>query len=234
MGLDIDALIANSDSKVIITMPAKGISVSGFVTEELSGSGQANYSDLFETSSQESLSKSLTQLGVLASAGAAKFFDKQISFSQVQLVTREQTVAMYTGSSKPTFTIPLIFVALKPEPKQNPAIRVKRLLSAVYPGLRDVGAGVKFLSAPMNYKPAFKGNTATGTVSLAIGKWFLAMNMLITGVSYSFSKELTSLGFPLYGKVSVTFESYRVMTDKEVSGFFIDTQDTGVGIKSLP
>lgn len=232
MGLDIDQLISNTNSKVIICLPSEGFSVTGFVTEELSGSGQANYSDLFETGGAESLSKSLTQAGTLISAlGIDKMFGKDMSFPQIQLVTTQQTVAMYTGSSKPSFTIPMVFVALKPEINQNPEIRVKQLLRATHPGQKEVGdTGIKFLKAPLGYFPSFKNGTARGTVSFSIGTWFRAMNMLITNVSYSFSKEITSLGFPLYAKVSIVFESYRILTAHEVSNFFINTPDNGVGI----
>ena len=122
------------------------------------------------------------------------------------------------------------------KPTLQAMLRIRRsasgstLLNTIHPtttGSIKVGKTTLsgLLKAPLGYgvSRADKNSGATGTVTLEVGNWFRATSMVVSSVSYTLSKEITSGGFPLYANVKVAFESYRVRTASEVQNFFRNT-----------
>lgn len=96
--------------------------------------------------------------------------------------------------------------------------KMKRIKSGVYP-TRD-GA---FFTAPLGYK--FKGKNsrnASGTLTLQIGTWFRAPDLVMVSESTTFSKEVNSKGTPISIKMSITFQPFKAITYDEFLDYFRD------------
>ena len=61
-----------------------------------------------------------------------------------------------------------------------------------------------------------------GYMDVAIGKWFKATKQILLSVDFEFSSEVISSGRPLYATGKITFEPFRLISNKEYQGYFIN------------
>lgn len=242
--LELETLKGNPNAQAIFALPGSR-GVSGIVQSDITINGQAMFHNPFEIG--EDLSKKLTTTiaGLAGIAKRAGVYSKEIPSLLFQNVN--QSAVVYVGSAKPKFSVDMTFVATQPgEDVRDP---VARLLKAVYPTKHKGG----ILKTPFNYSP-FAGSskgwpTPRNTVSVQIGRWFLATKQVITDVSATFSKEVTQLKKltlaeaqegkessnypPLFVTVKVDFEPFRAITYGEVLGYMRVTQSRYKGSTSF-
>jgi len=137
--------------------------------------------------------------------------------SQAFVGNPEVTTAFWQGPSRPTFDITLLFIALK----KNQDVRndVLRLMRCVYPEQWRAGGwlGVAWV-APLGYT----GIAEQGTVTLQIGRWFRATNLLVSKADASFSRvTITGIGTPLCATVSLSLTPHQVIDINTLKGYFI-------------
>lgn len=207
---DLDKISNDPNFQVRLTAESGGSgSIVGFITDDMEVSGEASFNTPFETT----MDKQSTQLNVITTAANSWF---GLKMPQMQLKSRAQTVNMWVSSKRPSWTFTFIYVALREG--ESVINNVKFLIGACYP---EVGSSMRSLmSAPNNYAVDL-GGSPSGTFLLEYSSWFKAPELVLTNASASMSKEITPDGEPLYAKVSVTLEPYKMISSEDFRGYFI-------------
>lgn len=218
--LELSQLTRNPDATVIIVIPGYG-SIVSWIEEGLSFSGGNEYSEPLSGAAQKTFSETVST-GISISNS---LLNKNIA--QVQLKNIDQTIYSWTGSIRPSFTLPLTFVSTDDRYDCRPQIAV--LLQCVYPSgqtllkIPGTSKSLKVMRAPLSYSAS--RNSAQGTVTLKIGSWFSAPNLIVRKVdSIKFSKEIIKpdgelIGRPLYATASITLEPYRMPLASQMAGY---------------
>lgn len=222
--LDLDILMGEkSPYKVIITSPAAGWkTISGILQSELAITAGADYNTPWAMQGkQEALNTMMNQ--------ASSFLNSTVgtSLSQVSLQSLSQTVAFWTGSNKPAFSISLLLLALRSG--QNVLDPVKQLLGTVLP-TQVGGDTLGVLKAPMDYKPVAGHTRAEGALDFHIGGWFRATSCVVRSINVTFSKELVVDNSPLSAAVTIEFEPWKMPLASggySILDFFTDFGKTG-------
>lgn len=213
--IDLDLLRTNTAAKIVISGPMG--TVEGFITDEIALDAAAEHNAPLYSAAQEHLSQAYDRLK--AGFGAAGGGGVLPNISPVAL---EQSVASWTGTSKPSFNLKMVFVAMHSGLDGNAPDDVRqsvmKLYRTVYPTGVSVGKAT-FLKAPLDYAP--QGDRARGTITVAVGKWFRATGQIMKNVSFSFSKQSVQNGTPLYAHGSITFEPFRAVTIADISGYIL-------------
>jgi hypothetical protein len=165
--------------------------------------------------------KNLGQTVASAGMGANKF------------LTQIGSQLTWQGSKSSALNLETTFVCLKAgDPKEDVTERVNTLMRAVYPELNESSNGI-FFKPPMGYSTKVvngKSNsplsgrsvaTNSGKVSLTIGNWFHAPQLVIEDVQFSYSREMNRLGKPVYAIGSVALRPYRTVTYEEFRKWFL-------------
>jgi len=201
-GIDL-GVIANNPA-TLTSIVGSGIRVYGWIMEDFAIGGSNTWDSLYDLSALEGVNKSYQQV-VQASSGEAE---------NVMMKSIGDTVAYWGGSSTPEFSLPMMFVALNTG--VDVRVFVKDLLKGVYP----TNAEGK-ITVPLGFNSPKSGEKAElkGTVTVQIGKWFKAPGQVLTNANFSFSKEVTPTGTPLYALGSIGFRPYRMITAKEIGSY---------------
>lgn len=211
MSLFIDELRSNVNARILIASDKWG--VEAFVTQGFSVGGGNEFNSLFELAAQESLNNLLSKIGFVVGQ-----FNKKMGgiIAQTRLKDLRNTTASWISSAKPSFSLALLFVAT--DPSHDVRDNVAKLLECVYP-VAGNGFTVK---PPLGYTGLDSGgNSAEGTISLEIGKWFRAMKLVMKSCNFEFSKAVIGSGVPLYAHGTVELEAYRQVTAKDMNNWFI-------------
>lgn len=212
--LDIDKLSANPHARVFVNFNEGG-TVTAFVTEDQAFNFGNNFDAPFESLGQglsDIASKFTTGAGALADMTPGKVSS---ALSQYGIKSVLQTVNAYTGSERFSFTLRLVFVAIR----RNDNVREKIVpfLKATNPTYQGF-----LVKAPLGYNA--NGMTAHGTAAIEIGQWFSTPPFFVVkSFQPTFSRAVTHAGHPLYCVANVTFESYRMLSVDEVMQFFSPT-----------
>lgn len=132
-----------------------------------------------------------------------------------------QTVSQWTGSTRPTFQVPLSLVAY------DPSIDIVGIASDLVAACAfEFGPG-GILKAPGGYgvrkaTADFGINSFDGTWTLQIGRWFRATGLVLVSCAPRFSKEThRGSGKPIFANLTLTFTP-AILPDKNmVKGWFI-------------
>lgn len=223
-------IIPPEDSGVI---PSKFKIISGFLTNNLSFSGQNTWEGLhsgFQWMKDQSDNVSKVQ-PVLAQAGVSD--GKTYTIGGIT-----ETIARWQSAMKPTFAFNVMFIRLNPS--DDIITPVKILLKGCLP-MDSSGEGIAkgTMIAPYGYETGFSGsaddsgssdsandvghyeaNTTKGTWNVFVGKWFKAPKLVLDSVNVNFSQQCTPDGLPLYAECQLVFETWRLLKAGELDGFF--------------
>lgn len=207
----IDVLKSNPDSKVIIGMP-NNVAVLGFTR----GPFAINAGNEWNTPSQGAGQQSLSNVINGIKGFLNNWFEEKAIQERIQ--HPGQTIKSWTGSNRPVFEVPLMFVRVRLT--DDVEAETLKLYKGVF-GTSVGGGALSRFRAPLNYAPTFSGTVAaSGTVSLAIGKWFLAHGLVINTVNFNFADTPTDGGKPLWAEGSVSLEPFRAITYNEFRNYF--------------
>jgi len=226
----IDTLTSNSNSRVVIALPLPAESTTGHPS---GGSGRAdsftsvigytkgdfafNLANEFNNPEINSGQQNLTNMVNGVTQFLNQWFNTQRAQERIQ--HPGQTINSWIGSSRPVFSVPLMFVAIRPGDDVRDS--VKALARAVSPTI--VGSGyTQRYRAPLGYAPTFGRSeiSARGTIALEIGRWFRANQLVMRESNFSFSTITTPAGLPLWAEGSVTLEPFQAVTIDDVMGYF--------------
>lgn len=207
----IDVLKSNPDSKVIIAMP-NNVAVVGFTRGPFALNAGNEWNTPSLSAGQQALSGAINEI--------KGFMNTWFSTEAIQerIQHPAQTIKSWTGSNRPVFEVPLMFVRVRLT--DDVEAETLKLYKGVFG--TSVGGGVTArFRAPLNYAPsksATKG--ASGTVILKIGRWFSASNLIINTVNFNFADAPTDGGKPLWAEGSVSLEPFRAITYNEFRNYF--------------
>lgn len=216
--LAIDILKANEDSKVIIALPGDQEnppqSVIGFTRSPFA----INAGNEWNTPDQGAGQASLTN----AINGVQGFLNTWFNTEAVQQRIQHpgQTIKSWTGSNRPVFELPLMFVRVRLS--DDVEAETLKLYRAAFGQASGGGLTARF-RAPLDYAPAFGRAEAAGTVTMRIGRWFSASNLVVNTVNFSFSEIPTEGGKPLWAEGSINLEPFRAITFQEFRNYFVAT-----------
>lgn len=193
----------NNIANAQIQIAGGGIKVDGFVSSDISIGGGNSFNNPLESMAQQSLSETLQGLQSVASK-----FGYTGNFT---LRSLEQSVLTWTGADIPNFTLRVVFIAIR----EGDDVRKKalELYKTVYPTSKTAGAAT-LIVPPLQYLPS--GLNARGVFTVKVGKWFKAYNQVMQNVSFSFSKEVTSNGSPVYCEGEISFRPFRTVTSDTI------------------
>ncbi len=199
--LDIDNIRNNENLKIIIA--GSNIGISGFVIQEtFKIRGDAVYEALFEQGAVEGI----PWLGKVA--------EKMKKFGGITLKNKNETTLAWMQSKKPQFTLDLIFVATESSgPNSDPRKNMIKLLEGTFP---TEGGGGTVMHPPWGYKKT----SDSGKITVTIGKWFKAVNQVLTSVDFDISTQVVKNGVPLYCQGSISFEPYQDIFATEIASYF--------------
>lgn len=133
----------------------------------------------------------------------------------VSNVIEAETRKVWGSSGAPQFSIDLLFYNSNAEDKDGLLEIYKRIKSGSLPSKNGV-----FFNAPLGYRFKSKnGLGADGTISLSIGKWFLATGLVMISENFTFANKMNSKGHPIYATAQMTFEPYKQITLEEFKGY---------------
>ena len=218
----IDELQADPNSQFQVMLPASrgfaAATIKGFLTSSFSLGGASEYTAPDMLSLQGGLQQAFAAARDI-SAILTEIFGWDLAMRQKLLQSVSQTVQNYSGSVRPVFQVPMVFISVRPDASNSPLKNVLRLQRGVYPESVDFGG----IAAPLGYttfpfttendkrQTTFGGVRALGTVELKVGQWFDCPDLLIRDVNFQMSAEVSSLSEPLYAEGHVTFELFKVV-----------------------
>lgn len=130
----------------------------------------------------------------------------------------EQYIELWKGPSKPNFAIDLVLLNYRKDSDVRNDLLT--LYSSVLPGGSTLKAGT-ILAAPLGYK----ASGSKGTVTVEIGTWFRATDLVVETVTSTFSKEVVKdasgkYSTPLYATANISFRPRKAITFEEFKKYF--------------
>ncbi len=246
---NIDALRQNEHSRTTVVLPIgttklgiRGTSVSkgnlvresrnntavtGFVTEGFALTGGSDWNSPFESSAIKSLNEKINMAAVGGKqlGGLIPGLDKVLgSVGHISLQEQGMTTLMWLGPQRPSFTLAMTFIAIRPEDDVRNPVRV--LMRTVFPSIKrrtaEEDPRLKRFAPPLGYTINSNG-VARGTVTLAIGTWLRITHLVVRDVNAVFSKETVKINdttsAPLYANVTIQFAPYKQPTDRDIDKY---------------
>jgi len=223
MNSNIADLKNSKDFLVHIVIPgtAGARVLEGFITNELSFSGNAQYDgrSIAGSDALTSLLASGTSIwNALSDYLASKGSTQTKRIANQKAGGGATTVIQWTDSGYFSFTVEMLMISYQPE--HDVREMVAPMWGALYPetvpeGLADL------IDAPMGYATSPTSAKSTNTISVTVGEYFTANSLVMTEGSVSYSKELVENGSPLFAAVSCTFQATRMLSAAEVQRFFV-------------
>ncbi|QJT71154.1 hypothetical protein GR11A_00117 [Vibrio phage vB_VcorM_GR11A] len=198
--------------KQVILAHSSGFTVTGFLEEDFdpAGGAQVEYSNPFEdylTDKSEKLNQGTAVFNSLFGA----------NIEQTQLKSRLNSISLWTGTSRPTFDIPITLIRHRTADQPITAI-TSELQSYLFP-IADGGLE-STLAAPGGYK-IIEGGKASGTWTLSIGNWFRATGLILRAAPFPHSQVITVDDTPMFAKGRVTLEPYRMISSAEFRQYIL-------------
>lgn len=207
--LDIAKLYSNPSATISIVHPGNQKTTVGLIEADFG----FNISSVFNSEDQMNANPVGNVLNAAANTTGIG--------AQSVVANIRQTVSQWTGSTRPTFSVPITVIAYDPSIK--PLDIASEFLSSV---AFEFGPG-GILKAPNGYgvrklTTDFGVQSFDGTWSLRIGRWFRAIGLVLVDVSATFSKETAQAhNQPMVASINLTF-SPAILPDKAmVKSWFI-------------
>jgi hypothetical protein len=109
------------------------------------------------------------------------------------------------------------------------------LQQAMYPTIPKISNFETKMIAPLGYTAGSIGTKAgvIGAIALKIGQWFEIpiRLMLVSNADFTFSKEVTGNGTPLYAQGQITLVASRAISSEEMNQFLSRNQGSSSFIK---
>jgi hypothetical protein len=193
--------------------------VLGYITAPLSFNSTADFGAI----GQQSYENVLTQFSASVTSILNRFMKGKRRIDYIRGI--QNTVLTWSGTENFAFDIQMLFVATK----ETDDIRkpVTDMMVACVPDFNEEELVTFLVKAPNDYS-ATNLKDAFGVVSVNIGTWFRSgKKFVITSVSPTFSKEvIASSGLPIYAEMGVRFQSFRVLSPREIRGMFTARRGT--------
>jgi hypothetical protein len=175
----------------------------GFVTSNITIGGSNCFQSPFDTALMSALTLVANGGGILSN----ELLGTKIA--QIRLSTQTMTRQVWTKSESPIFRATMVFLAIKEA--DDVRTPVKAILSSVFP---EFDNSSPIMKAPLGYD-----GVGAGLLTVVIGKWFQAPNMIMRSANFSFSKEIIASGAPLYAEGNIEFIPYDMTSGSTIAGY---------------
>lgn len=213
MALNYDLEQANDNYKFVIA--SDKWSVTGVMSNEMPIAGGNDF---------QSAKDVLDSLPIVGKALAIKdSFGNVFKLSGRSAITDFESRLVWNSSQKPQFALEYKFynasTAISTSAR-GAMTQAKQLQATVLPtkGAPAIGRKGTFFRAPLGYK--FLTNKVSGVLSLQIGAWFRATNLLATSTNFTPSIQVMQNGQPLFVTGSITLEPFQAITYEEFLAYF--------------
>lgn len=226
-------------------------SLTGFM---LSGFGwQLNneFEDLLPaTSDQKNLTKMLqggSELFSMAPSEVMHEDNLMLTGANKAVMSLQQTMSIWVGSKKPTFSLSLMFFDSMGEATTDVTKAAQIIEYAMTPYINTIslGEGLNFLmQAPGGYRalarnPNNKGNcnrtysvSAENTMEVIIGQYVYFPEVICTGVNMEFSQIILNNGKPQWLKATFSFSMWRQQVLEDIPSRYAGTPVVSHGMNS--
>ncbi len=201
-----------NDYKVTIRNSKTGEVLEGLIdNEEISYSAGANIGESTLAGLSEGFSK-----GVIKGVVSKALGDLGKNIVSDNFKTVLSTFKGYEDSKPSTFSVSL---HLFPNKFNNPSYKemVEILGRMTQPNTEDGKFIRSYLYSPEDTKKLAKGEDPfeDQLIHVMIGNWFFAKGLFMTSGPITMSKYVDTSGKPIYSKVDLDFESYKVLNARE-------------------
>lgn len=222
MGLFIDEIVEHTDAKVIVSgLSDGGGPITGFAVDEFAIAGSAAYGSPFQNSMSQGVNDVANKVTTSVNAFAG-VFGQSGPLPQIQMKNIVGSVVNWQSSPNLGLDVNFYFVAIRSggsDQYSDVRLPARRLVAATFPTIEGDKKFLSLLIPPNKYK-AGNINNVEGTLSLKIGKWFYAPKMFVLeAANFSFAKETTPDGLPLFARGSIRLQSYRILGADEIEQF---------------
>lgn len=215
MALFIDTLRQSENAQITIDATGSGGAlIKGFIMQDFTFGGRNSFN-----SAMEAILGGAITTGISKGNGAMNTGIGLNNLAGGQSVSRTlsggDSVSAWVASDRPSFTIPLLFLAINAG--DDPRLIARQLLQFVYP----TGDPNGILYAPLGYVADFYARGA-GCVAVRIGRWFQTPRLFIVkSVELTISQRTDPNGVPLYVGAVIQFEAQKTMIYEEVAAMFL-------------
>lgn len=139
--------------------------------------------------------------------------------TDISIQTAYQSTLAWTGSERPQVPLSMIVVALTPD--DDVTAMCKPLMRLIYPA--SVGDSAVINTPPLGFAVNADRTAVTkGSISCAIGRWFMATGMVASDFNITYSKQQTKKDRPLYAMISLTLQAAVMPDASQVQQYFIE------------
>lgn len=225
MGLSYDDLMfgLGAENNQILIVSDKW-TVKGFLTEDIRVDGRSHWNEAHDPKYQELANKYLNAGSTFWNQLTSGLGMSNMTMKSRLVKSSATLMVNWEGSENFRITLPLIFVSTSSN--DDVRVPVRALYETIYPvfgefGRETLGAAVvdnfvTIMVAPMGYE---RGNYSKpqGVMRLLIGKWFKSTSIFVVDdINFSFSKQCSPAGLPLYASGQVTLSSCRPISSTEI------------------
>lgn len=192
------------------------ISVACIMTSEFAIGGENTFNQPFDI--LRKLQETVDVISMLTQSAADKA-SLGVHIPEFSVRSRLDSIRTWTNSSIPRFSASVVFIAGDGNNgvgTDDVRIPVKAILSAVYPSATNSISPGSY-GTPLGYLPSTE--SAHGTLQVSVGKWFLATEQVMESANFTFSKECTASGTPLFAVGQISFGPYRLITHDELNRY---------------
>lgn len=204
MQLDIHQVMDNPNTLIRIDIGQDEAIKAFMVQDTFAIQASAQYEPEYKLSAGEAVNKWI------------KLGTSTIGSSQQKLEGIDTSVLSWIDCTRPVFNLELLFLGTKktPDPRKDPV----KLLTGVVPYSAERG----MIEAPWQYKlSSSSSQSAKGTMTIEIGKWFRARKQVLIDCQIECSKEVTNQsGYPLYATAMIQFTPTHLLTKKDIVDYF--------------
>ena len=212
--LDFEKLIENPNAQVYVATNRWG--VRGIYTNDIQIRAGNNWDSRVQTgaaSTVNTIQKAGQDFQGIINQQTSLDLDvvpRGVSFGNLQ-----QSSKQWVGAETPVFNIDMVFIALRGG--DDVVTKVHQLYETCFPGGQT---SIATISPPLDYTVGDKGGSASGTITVQLGRWFRATQQIMQSVNFTFSKETTPDGGPLYARGSIEFTPFKAITYGDFSDYF--------------
>lgn len=211
----LDYSLEQTNENYLFTLASSSWAVVGAIQNDLGFSGGNDFSSAKEV---------LQNIPIVGSALKAKdSFGDIFKLSGRSNITDFESRLVWDASRKPQFNVEYKFYNLSAQQSVTPKgalSKAKQIHEAALPtkGKPAIGRKGRFFSAPLGYR--FADTDVKGVLTLQVGKWFRATNLVLIDSQFTPSKQVLSNGQPVFVTGSFTVEPYQLITYEEFLEYF--------------
>jgi len=193
--------------------------IKSYYKENLSLSVSNNWSDSSDSTTSSVINTTLSGFNKAINTGkdfANRYVGSDLtSTSSRTILSKRGSIVKWEGSSKPSFSVPLVFIATNES--SNILEKANQLWEFVMP-VRENKTDAFWLGAPMGYSNSL--DQPKGLITIGIGKWFRATDLVVDSVNINYDFVTDVNGDPIYIEATLAVKPRALLTYSDYTSWF--------------